>query len=154
MYKQILLAYDGSQAGQKALLDCQKEETCTFTQLRTGGDISTPDLKTSPKIIFFEDDSIAIKPEFQAVVETNARLLLADKKLRVAVAGHADGGPGREYGVAIGQQRAEAVRRALACLGVPDTQVEAVSLGKEKPAALGTDEASFAKNRRVEIKSR
>ena len=113
-----------------------------------------PDLLSSPKVIYFDYDSIAIKPEFQAVVETHARLLRADKTRRVALEGHTDERGGREYNLALGQKRAEAVRSAMSLLGVPDGQVEAVSFGMEKPAAQGSDEASLAKNRRVEINYR
>jgi peptidoglycan-associated lipoprotein len=112
------------------------------------------DLLSSPKVIYFDYDSIAIKPEFQAVVETHARLLRADKTRRVALEGHTDERGGREYNLALGQKRAEAVRSALSLLGVPDSQVEAVSFGMEKPAAQGADEASLAKNRRVEVNYR
>lgn len=66
--------------------------------------------------------------------------------------GHTDDRGGREYNLALGQKRAESVRRALTLLGVSESQVEAVSFGKEKPSALGMDESSLAKNRRVEIK--
>jgi peptidoglycan-associated lipoprotein len=69
----------------------------------------------------------------------------------VALEGHTDERGGREYNLALGQRRAEAVRRALALLGVADSQMEAVSFGKEKPAVPGSDEAAWAKNRRVEI---
>ena len=113
-----------------------------------------PDLQSSPKVIYFDYDSIAIKPEFQTVVETHARLLRADKTRRVALEGHTDERGGREYNLALGQKRAEAVRSAMSLLGVPDSQVEAVSFGMEKPAAQGSDEASLAKNRRVEINYR
>jgi len=70
----------------------------------------------------------------------------------VQLEGHTDDRGGREYNLALGQKRAETVRRALTLLGVSDAQVEAVSFGKEKPAASGTDDAAYAKNRRVEIK--
>ena len=113
-----------------------------------------PDLTISSKVIYFDYDSSAIKPEFQAVVDGHARLLRADKSRRVALEGHTDERGGREYNLALGQKRAEAVRSAMSLLGVPDSQVEAVSFGMEKPAAQGSDEASFAKNRRVEINNR
>jgi peptidoglycan-associated lipoprotein len=77
--------------------------------------------------------------------------LKADAKRRVVLQGHTDERGGREYNLALGQKRAEAVRRQLTILGVSDAQQEAVSFGKEKPAAMGSDEASFAKNRRVEL---
>ena len=106
------------------------------------------------KVIYFDYDSIVIKAEFQAVLEAHARFLRADKSRRVAIEGHTDERGGREYNLALGQKRAEAVRAALGLLGVADAQMEAVSFGKEKPAAQGADEASLAKNRRAEISYR
>ena len=113
-----------------------------------------PDLTIKSKVIYFDYDSSAIKPEFQAVVESHARLLRAEKSRRVALEGHTDARGGREYNLALGQKRADAVRSAMSLLGVPDSQMEAVSFGMEKPAAQGSDEASLAKNRRVEINLR
>jgi peptidoglycan-associated lipoprotein len=72
----------------------------------------------------------------------------------VALEGHTDERGGREYNLALGQRRAEAVRRALGLLGVNDSQLEAVSFGKEKPAATGADESAWSQNRRVEISYR
>lgn len=103
------------------------------------------------QIIYFDYDSFVIKPEFQSVLEAHARFLRADTGRRANLEGHTDERGGREYNLALGQKRAEAVRRALATLGVPDNQLEAVSFGKEKPADSGASEAAFAKNRRVEI---
>ena len=77
--------------------------------------------------------------------------LKANSGRRVALEGHTDERGGREYNLALGQRRAEAVRRALALLGVGDNQMEAVSFGKEKPAMPGSDEQAWAQNRRVEI---
>ena len=104
-----------------------------------------------PNIVYFDYDSFVIKPEFQPVIEAHARFIKADPKRKAAVEGHTDESGGREYNLALGQKRAEAVRRALALLGVPDAQVEAVSYGKEKPAVEGHDEAAWAKNRSAEI---
>jgi peptidoglycan-associated lipoprotein len=103
------------------------------------------------RIIYFDYDSYVIKPEFQTMVEAHARFLKANSGRRVAIEGHTDERGGREYNLALGQRRSEAVRRSLGLLGVPDSQVEAVSFGKEKPAAMGSDEASWAQNRRAEI---
>lgn len=106
------------------------------------------------KIIYFDYDSFIIRPEFQSVVEAHARYMSANKTRKLAVEGHTDERGGREYNLALGQKRAEAVRRALGLLGVTDAQVEAVSFGKEKPAASGSDEDSLAKNRRAELSYR
>ena len=102
-------------------------------------------------VIYFDYDSFAIKPEFQAVIEKHAVYIKQDSKRRVAVEGHTDERGGREYNLALGQKRSEAVRKALNLLGVSDGQIEAVSLGKEKPAMTGSTEEAFAKNRRAEI---
>ena len=107
-----------------------------------------------PRIVYFDFDSFAIKPEFQEVIETQARFIKADRNRRVSIEGHTDERGGREYNLALGQKRSEAVRRALGLLGVPDNQLEAVSFGKEKPAVQGSDEAAMAKNRRAEISYR
>ena len=103
------------------------------------------------KVIYFDYDSFTIKPEFQGAVEAHARYMAANKTRRLAIEGHTDERGGREYNLALGQKRAESVRSALGLLGVTDVQVEAVSFGKEKPAAIGNDEASLAKNRRAEL---
>ena len=107
-----------------------------------------------PRIVYFDYDSYVIKPEFQAVIEAHARHIKGNKNYKVAIEGHTDERGGREYNLALGQKRAEAVRRALVLLGAADAQVEAVSFGKEKPAAQGNDEAAWSKNRRAEISYR
>lgn len=104
-----------------------------------------------PRIVYFDYDSFVIRPEFQTVIEAHAKFIKADATRRAAIEGHTDENGGREYNLALGQKRAEAVRRAMALLGVPDVQVEAVSYGKEKPAVEGRDEAAWTKNRRAEI---
>ncbi|MFM2035071.1 MAG: hypothetical protein RL459_336 [Pseudomonadota bacterium] len=108
----------------------------------------------SDRIVYFDYDSFVVKPEFQKVLEAQARFLTANKARKVAIEGHTDERGGREYNLALGQKRAEAVRRALALLGVSDAQVEAVSFGKEKLAATGGDESAMAKNRRAEFSYR
>ena len=103
-------------------------------------------------VVYFDYDSFVIKAEARPVIESHAKFLQANKQRKAMLEGHTDERGGREYNLALGQKRAEAVQRALVLLGVPDSQVEAVSYGKEKPAAQGADEAAFAKNRRVEFK--
>lgn len=103
------------------------------------------------RVVYFDFDSFVIKPEAKPVIEAHANYLKADKARKVNLEGHTDERGGREYNLALGQKRAEAVRRALSLLGVADGQMEAVSFGKEKPANEGHDEAAWAKNRRVEL---
>jgi peptidoglycan-associated lipoprotein len=103
------------------------------------------------KTIFFDYDSYVVKDEFRPTVEQYAKMLNADKAKKLTIEGHTDERGGREYNLALGQKRAESVQKALSLLGVPDAQVEAVSYGKERPTAQGSDEASWAKNRRAEL---
>jgi peptidoglycan-associated lipoprotein len=88
------------------------------------------------------------------VVEAHARLLNANRSRKMIVEGHTDERGGREYNLALGQKRAEAVARSLTLLGAADAQLEAVSFGEERPAVQGSDEAAWAKNRRAELKDR
>jgi peptidoglycan-associated lipoprotein len=103
------------------------------------------------KVIYFDYDSFVIKPEFQGTVESHAKFLNADRARKMQIDGHTDERGGREYNLALGQKRSEAVRRALGLLGVADNQMEAVSFGEEKPASTGSNEDAWAKNRRAEI---
>jgi peptidoglycan-associated lipoprotein len=98
--------------------------------------------------IYFDYDSSAIKPEFLSLVEAHAKYLSAHPDSKVTIEGHTDERGGREYNLALGQRRADALRKRLELLGVQDTQIETISYGKEKPAAAGSNEAAWAKNRR------
>lgn len=103
------------------------------------------------KVILFDYDSFVIKPEYQSAIDAHAKFLTANKNRKMAIEGHTDETGGREYNLALGQKRAEAVRRALGLLGVTDAQVEAVSFGEEKPADPTSNEQAYAKNRRAEL---
>ena len=105
------------------------------------------------KVIYFDFDSFIVKDEFKPVVEGNGKRLSASGK-KAALEGHADERGSKEYNLALGQKRAEAVVKSLTLLGVKPEQLEAVSFGEEKPVALGHDEESWAKNRRVELKDK
>jgi len=106
------------------------------------------------RVVYFDYDSFVIKPEFQSLIEANAKYIRADKARKVVIEGHTDERGGREYNLALGQKRSEAVRKALVLAGVADGQLEAVSFGKEKPAVQGSTEAAMEKNRRAEISYR
>lgn len=102
-------------------------------------------------VVFFDYDSASIRPEFQPVIDAHAKYLGTHRDRKLTVAGHTDERGGREYNLALGQQRAEAVRRALELLGARGAQVESVSFGEEKPADGGHDEAAWSHNRRAEL---
>lgn len=100
---------------------------------------------------YFDYDSYVLKAEAQPVIEAHAKYLTTNKQRKVVIQGNTDERGGREYNLALGQKRAEAVRKSLSLLGVSDAQMEAVSFGKEKPKALGSDEAAWAENRRADL---
>jgi peptidoglycan-associated lipoprotein len=103
------------------------------------------------KIVYFDYDSFIIKPEFQATIEAHAQFLKSNSRAKISLEGHTDERGGREYNLALGQKRADAVRQSLSLLGVDTSQIETVSFGEEKPAMQGADESAFSKNRRAEF---
>jgi len=125
-----------------------KSTVTTLTPANNGGaDMVVP----GGRVVYFDYDSFAIRAEFQSVIEAHAKVIKGDKARKATIQGHTDERGGREYNLALGQKRAEAVRKALTLLGVSDGQLEAVSFGKEKPAVVGDSEAAMEKNRRAEI---
>jgi peptidoglycan-associated lipoprotein len=106
------------------------------------------------RVIYFDYDSYVVKDEFRPVLEFNAKALAASRSKRMVLEGHTDERGGSEYNLALGQKRAEAVLKSLVLLGVLESQLEAVSFGKERPVVAGGDEAEWAKNRRVELKAK
>ena len=117
-------------------------------------DLSANAASTLGKVVYFDFDSFVVKDEYRPIVDGYSKQLSTDRKKRVVVEGHTDERGGREYNLALGQKRAEAVAKSLTLLGVQDAQVESVSYGKERPAATGSDEAAWAKNRRAELRDR
>jgi len=108
-------------------------------------------LISSQRSVYFDFDQFVIKSESNALIERQGKYLAGKPALSIRVEGNADERGGREYNLALGQKRAEAVVRALKVYGVTDKQAEPVSFGKEKPKALGHDEAAWAENRRVDL---
>ena len=106
------------------------------------------------RIVYFDYDSYTVKPEFQSLIDGHARFLKAKPQRRISIEGHTDERGGREYNLALGQKRAEAVAKSMTLMGANENQIEAVSFGKERPAVQGSDEAAWAKNRRAELTPR
>jgi len=101
--------------------------------------------------IYFDYDHDETKPQFRGVIEADAKYLRENPAIHARIEGNADERGSREYNVALGQRRAEAVMKALSLLGVPADRMEAVSYGEEKPRRTGHDEASWAENRRDDV---
>ncbi len=101
--------------------------------------------------IYFDLDSYVVREDGKPVVENHAGYLTKNKTRKIIIQGNTDERGGTEYNLALGQKRAEAVRKSMASLGVAESQMEAVSLGEEKPKATGGGEAAWTENRRADI---
>lgn len=106
------------------------------------------------RVIYFDFDSFVVNEAFRGAIDGHAKRLMAAKSKKVIIEGHTDERGGREYNLALGQKRAEAVQKSLTLLGVSGDQIESVSFGEERPAVSGSTEEAWAKNRRAEIKDR
>ncbi|MDP2870420.1 peptidoglycan-associated lipoprotein Pal [Methyloversatilis sp.] len=113
--------------------------------------LKDPNSPLSKRIIYFDYDSYAIKDSYASLISAHAKVLAANPKLKMLIQGNTDERGSREYNLALGQRRAEAVKRSLMLLGVQEAQIESVSLGEEKPRMEGSDEAAYAENRRSEM---
>jgi len=101
--------------------------------------------------VYFDYDQYVLKPDANRLMELHGKYLAANPSVSIRIEGNTDEQGGKEYNLALGQKRAEAVTRALRVFGAKDTQMEAVSFGEEKPKAAGRDEASMAQNRRADL---
>jgi peptidoglycan-associated lipoprotein len=106
---------------------------------------------SADRIVYFDFDQADIRPESQTIIESNARYLAGNPRIITQLEGHTDDRGSREYNIALGERRANAVRQVMSAMGVPSQQIRVVSYGEERPAASGPDEQSYALNRRVEI---
>jgi peptidoglycan-associated lipoprotein len=113
--------------------------------------LNDPASPLSKRSIYFDFDSFVVKPEYQGTVEAHGKFLVANPTRRVTIEGNADDRGSREYNLAHGQKRAEAVKSRLRLLGVAESQIETVSFGEEKPASTGADEAAWSQNRRADF---
>lgn len=113
--------------------------------------LKDPNNILSKRSIFYDFDKFDVRDEYRALVEAHAKYLRENPGAKVLIQGNTDERGSREYNLALGQRRSEGVRRMMMLLGVREDQIEAVSLGEEKPRAPGSDEAAWSQNRRSDI---
>jgi peptidoglycan-associated lipoprotein len=123
----------------------------TTVQADSSQAVQPNDPALAQRSVYFAYDSFVIAEADKAVLEAHAKNLRSNRNQTVSLEGHTDDRGGREYNLALGQKRALAVQQAMQLLGIPETQLESVSFGKESPKALGDSEADYAENRRVDI---
>jgi peptidoglycan-associated lipoprotein len=147
-------ATGGARAGTGATAQGAGQSTLTGVDAGAASGANAQGPAGVGRVILFDFDSYAVKPEYQGLVDQHGRFLQAQRNRSVSLEGHTDDRGSREYNLALGQKRAEAVRRALTMVGASDVQMEAVSFGKEKPVATGNTEEAYSQNRRVELRYR
>lgn len=113
--------------------------------------LKDPNNILSKRVISFDFDSNLVKEEFRPLVTAHAKYVSQNTKAKMILQGHTDERGSREYNLALGQRRADAVKQMMTLLGADGARVETVSFGEEKPRVQGTSESAFAENRRAEI---
>lgn len=114
----------------------------------TGNPLDNPDSLLYAKTIYFDFDESTIRSDYVDVLRAHAAYLITNRATNVLVEGHADERGSREYNIALGERRSNAIRQFLEAEGVDSAQINTISYGEERPAALGHDEAAWAENRR------
>jgi len=114
-------------------------------------ELTDPKSILSKRSVYFDYDSFEIKSEYKELVAAHAKFLTNNRQFKMLIQGNTDERGSREYNVALGQKRSDAVKKALTLLGVREEQVESVSLGEEKPSCVEQSEACWAKNRRGDM---
>lgn len=113
--------------------------------------LNDPKGALAKRSVYFDYDAYIVKDEYKPVVTNHADYLSNHKDHKIVIQGNTDERGSSEYNLALGQKRAEAVRKSLMAMGVASGQMEAISFGKEKPKATGSNETAWAENRRADI---
>ncbi|OWY40999.1 peptidoglycan-associated lipoprotein [Xenophilus sp. AP218F] len=113
--------------------------------------LNDPNSPLAKRSVYFSFDSSAVEGAGKATVAAHSEYLKGHADKKVVIQGNTDARGSREYNLALGQRRAESVKNAMQVLGVKESQLEAVSFGKEKPKATGNTEADYAENRRADL---
>jgi len=116
-----------------------------------GNPLNDPASLLSKRVVYFDFDSSAISGEARAIIEAHGSYLAKNPGLSIVLEGHADERGTREYNIALGERRGNAVRQLIMLAGAAARQLQTVSYGEEQPAARGHDESAWRLNRRVEL---
>lgn len=124
-----------------------------ITERNEKGDprLRDPNSPLSKRIIYFDLDSFIVKEEYKGLLDHHSRFLIGNGKYKMLIQGTTDERGTREYNLALGQKRAESIKKALLLLGAKEDQLEAVSLGEERPACIESAEECWAMNRRGQM---
>ena len=138
----------------QAATEAPKVATVAPAPVQTRGlpaELTDPKSPLSKRNVFFDFDKYDIKAEYKDLVAAHGKFLAANGQMKVLVQGNADERGSREYNLALGQKRADAVKKALLLTGAKEDQVESVSLGEEKPRCADHKEECWTQNRRADV---
>ncbi len=121
------------------------------TDAMAGSELKDPKSILSKRSVFFDYDSNLVKEEYRPMVAAHARYLTQNRNAKMIIQGNTDERGSREYNLALGQRRADAVKQMMTVLGADGPRVETVSFGEEKPRGQGSTETAYAENRRADI---
>jgi peptidoglycan-associated lipoprotein len=114
-------------------------------------ELTDPKSILSKRSIYFDYDKYDVRAEYKDLVTAHAKFLANNRQFKMLVQGNTDERGSREYNLALGQKRADSIKKMLTLLGAREDQVESVSLGEEKPKSEGQNEAAWAENRRGDM---
>ncbi len=123
----------------------------TVTTVALPPHLDPKSLISTERSVYFDFDVFAVKSEYTGLIERHGKYLASKPTLSIKIEGNADERGSAEYNLALGQKRAQSVLQALKIYGVKDSQMEAISWGRERPKATGHDEAAWAENRRADL---
>lgn len=141
---------DGTLDGSGGMAGAQAHGVGDPNQL-SAGPLADPGDPLATRVIYFDYDSIDVRPEYRSVVQAHAAYLAKNPRAALSLEGHADERGSREYNLALGERRVQAVKRQMTVLGASGGQIRTVSYGEERPVAYGHDDQSLAVNRRAEL---
>jgi peptidoglycan-associated lipoprotein len=132
--------------------DASLSQQDTSSGSPTVNPLTDPSNILSKRSVYFDFDKYVVKDKYNSMVLSHARYLRENSNASIRLEGNADERGSREYNLALGQRRADSVKRVMTLAGTQESQIESVSYGEEKPRAVGHNETAWAENRRADIR--
>lgn len=147
----LLVACSSTPNADLSRVDATNASSVPVLSAASMAELRDPNSPLSQRSVYFGFDQYVVQTDYNSQLRAHAKFITSEPKARVLIQGNTDDRGSREYNLALGQKRADAVKKQLVLMGAPESQIESVSLGKEKPKALGDNEAAWAENRRVDM---
>ena len=138
-------------ATEAAPVETEVVEIVEVVELAPVDPLDDPNSMLSQRIVYFDFDSSTVREDALPIIKAHADYLASNSGVNITLEGHCDERGTREYNIALGERRADAVRRLLIANGVSSNQIRPISYGEERPAMLGHNESAWSANRRAEF---